>query len=235
MPGPRHDVAPICAGRETPAGRLPGHALRLGANTKARACQGCRYVIHGGYFCVSWANDALVEDGDRLMERVRAHEAAAFETLYDAYNRLVYGVAFRMLGSTAAAEDVTQAVFLKIWSAPDLFGSGNLAGWIVRMTRNRCLDALRSKARTGGELPEHMAAEDDLEDRAFAAIDAARVRAALAQLPQEQRALIESGFFDGVTHEELARRTGIPLGTVKTRIRSGLRRLRSVLEGTVNV
>lgn len=168
------------------------------------------------------------------MARVRARDAAAFEALYDAHHRLVYGVAMRMLGEVAAAEDVTQAVFLKLWSAPHLFESGNFAGWIVRMTRNRALDVLRSKSYRHEELPETTPAEDMLEETAFAHLDADRVRAALAQLPAEQRELIELGFFGGATHEELARRTGIPLGTVKTRIRAGLRRLRTSLADTVN-
>ncbi len=85
------------------------------------------------------------------MARVRERDAAAFEAIYDAYHRLVYGVAFRMLGDVAGAEDVTQGVFLKIWSAPDLFSNGNFAGWIVRITRNRALDVLRSKARARGD------------------------------------------------------------------------------------
>jgi RNA polymerase sigma-70 factor, ECF subfamily len=169
------------------------------------------------------------------MARVRAHDADAFEALYDAYHRLVYGVAFRMLEDAASAEDVTQAVFLKIWSAPDLFVAGNFPGWIVRITRNRALDMLRSKSRNLAELPEQQPAADDLEENAFAAIDANLVRAALKQLPAEQREPIELGFFGGITHEEIARRTSVPLGTVKTRIRSGLRRLRAVLEGTVTV
>jgi RNA polymerase sigma-70 factor (ECF subfamily) len=138
-----------------------------------------------------------------------------------------------MLGDVAGAEDVTQTVFLKIWSSPNLFASGNFAGWVVRIARNRALDLLRSKSRSHVELPEQQPDNEPLEDRAFASLDAAQIRTALKQLPPEQRELIEMGFFGGVTHEELARRTGVPLGTVKTRIRSGLRRLRSTLEGTV--
>lgn len=176
-----------------------------------------------------------MEDAARLMDRVRSRDAAAFEALYDAYHRLVYGVAFRMLGEVAGAEDITQAVFLKIWSSPDLFVSGNFPGWLVRITRNRALDVLRSKSRSHAELPQEQPDEDVLEEHAFADIDGARVRAALTQLPPEQREPIELGFFGGITHEEIARRSGIPLGTVKTRIRSGLRRLRAVLEGTVTV
>lgn len=105
------------------------------------------------------------------MARVRAHDADAFEALYDAYHRLVYGVAYRMLGDASSAEDVTQTVFLKIWSAPDLFSAGNFAGWIVRIARNRALDVLRSKSRNLGELPEQQPADDDLEEHAFASID----------------------------------------------------------------
>ena len=169
------------------------------------------------------------------MARVRQRDSSAFEALYDSYHRLVYGVALRMLADSASAEDVTQAVFLKIWSSPTLFESGNFAGWIVRITRNRALDMLRSKTRQHDELPEALPDDDPLEERAFATLDAARVRAALAALPDEQREPIELGFFGGITHEEIARRCGIPLGTIKTRIRSGLRRLRTTLEGTVTV
>ena len=170
------------------------------------------------------------------MARVRARDAIAFEALYDSYHRLVYGVALRLLSDAAAAEDVTQAVFLKIWSSPTVFQSGNFAAWIARVTRNRALDLLRSKAqRSENELPCTVPDEERIEDRAFAHIDAATVRSALAQLPAEQREPIEMGFFAGITHEEIARRTGIPLGTVKTRIRSGLRKLRAVLDGAVTV
>ncbi len=165
---------------------------------------------------------------------VRARNADAFEALYDGYHRLVYGVALRILGDVPAAEDITQAVFLKLWSSPDSFRSGNFPAWLARVARNRALDMLRSKAfRSESELPEAAPESDSLEDVAFAHIDAAKVRGALALLPQEQREPIELGFFGGVTHDEIARRSGIPLGTIKTRIRSGLRKLRNALDGAV--
>ena len=170
------------------------------------------------------------------MERIRARDADAFEALYDAYHRLVYGVALRMVGDVASAEDITQAVFLKVWSAPNLFRSGNFGAWIVRVTRNRALDALRSRAsHQESALPESLPESESIEDVTFAHIDADRVRAALDLLPREQREPIELGFFGGITHEEIARRSGIPLGTIKTRIRTGLRRLRSALESAVTV
>jgi RNA polymerase sigma-70 factor (ECF subfamily) len=176
-----------------------------------------------------------VEDASRLMARVRNRDAAAFEALYDGHHRLVYGIAMRMLGNASAAEDVTQSIFLKIWSAPELFSGGNFPGWLARMTRNRVLDILRSRSYGHEPLAETQPADEPLEDRAFANLNADRVRAALSQLSAEQRTPIELGFFGGITHEEIARRTGVPLGTVKTRIRSGLRKLRGALEGTIAV
>lgn len=169
------------------------------------------------------------------MARVRARDAAAFESLYDAYHRLVYGVAFRIVGDAAAAEDVTQAVFLKLWTAPERFEAGNFGGWIARVARNQALDALRRKPHAETELSDAMPDSDLLEERVFSELDAERVRGALAQLPAEQREPIELGFFGGITHAEIARRSGIPLGTIKTRIRAGLGKLRSALEGTVTV
>ncbi|MDQ6929903.1 MAG: sigma-70 family RNA polymerase sigma factor [Candidatus Eremiobacteraeota bacterium] len=168
------------------------------------------------------------------MARVRNRDAAAFEALYDGYHRLVYGVALRILGDVAGAEDVTQAVFLKLWSSPNLFATGNFSAWIARVARNRALDVVRSRTvRAESEMPQVMPVDDALEDVAFAHIDAESVRAALAQLPEPQRKVIELGFFGGVTHEEIAAQTGTPLGTIKTRIRTGLRKLRMQLDGVV--
>lgn len=168
------------------------------------------------------------------MERVRKRDADAFEALYDAYHRLAYGLAMRMLGDASTAEDVTQAVFVKVWSSPELFRTGNFGAWIARVTRNRALDVIRSRTvRAETDLPQALPESESVEDTAFARIDRELVRSALASLPDEQRRPIEMGFFEGVTHQEIARRTSTPLGTVKTRIRSGLRKLRTQLEMTV--
>jgi RNA polymerase sigma-70 factor (ECF subfamily) len=164
------------------------------------------------------------------MERVRARDADAFEQLYDGYHRLVFGIALRMTSDATMAEDVTQSVFLKLWSAPDTFRDGNFPAWLSRVTRNRVLDVLRSRASRPAEtIPADLPAELSLDDAVFARLDADRVRSALAALGDEQRSLIEMGFFGGITHDEISRRTGIPLGTVKTRIRTGLRRMRETL------
>ena len=180
------------------------------------------------------ANREVVEDAGRLMVRVRDRDVAAFESIYDSYHRLVYGIGLRMLGEPSAAEDLTQSVFLKIWSSPESFNSGNFGAWLSRVTRNRALDLLRSRAvRAEDEMPSDVALEGSIDDVVFANIDGDRVRAALASLPTEQRGPIEMGFFGGVTHEEIARRTSTPLGTVKTRIRAGLRKLRAALEPEV--
>lgn len=178
----------------------------------------------------------MSEDADVLMARVRERDPEAFESIYDLHHRLVYGIAVRMLNDATAAEDVTQSVFLKVWNAPGSYRGGNFAAWLVRVTRNRSLDALRARTtRVESPLPESLPEGESMEDAAAARFDAERVRRALAALPEEQRRAIELGFFGGITHEEIARTTGTPLGTVKTRIRSGLQKLRGALDGTVTV
>lgn len=177
-----------------------------------------------------------MEDAGRLVSRVRERDVGAFESLYDAYHRLVYGIAVRMLSDSAAAEDLTQSVFMKLWASPESFRGGNFAAWIARVARNRAIDSIRTRAtRAEGEMlgdaPLDLPLEGTPEDLISAQIDAERVRAALATLPEDQRQPIELGFFEGITHEEIARRTATPLGTIKTRIRTGLRKLRTSLEG----
>jgi RNA polymerase sigma-70 factor (ECF subfamily) len=181
------------------------------------------------------ANGVPVEDGARLMERVRARDVDAFEALYDGYHRLVFGIALRIASDASAAEDITQSIFLKLWSAPEAFREGNFSAWLSRVARNRALDAVRSRSnRPTDEIPVDLPAEGTTDTTVFARIDAQRVRGALSGLNEEQRTPIEMGFFSGITHEEIARRTGVPLGTIKTRIRTGLRRLRETLSEAVS-
>jgi RNA polymerase sigma-70 factor (ECF subfamily) len=176
-----------------------------------------------------------MDPGVRLMERVRARDAGAFEALYDGYHRLVFGIGLRMLGDPSLAEDLTQSVFLKVWTAPDTFHGGSFVAWVSRVARNRALDVLRSRAaHPEADFPADLPLEGALDDDVMTRLDAQRVRDALATLPAEQRSLIEMGFFGGVTHQELAQRTDTPLGTVKTRIRTGLRRMREALAERVS-
>src|SRR5664279_2386732 len=94
-------------------------------------------------------------DGNALIQRMVSGDFSAFEELYDLHHRLVYGIAVRMLERPALAEDLTQEVFTKIWTDPSAFRGGNLAGWIARMTRNKAIDLLRTRAiRLEVELPE---------------------------------------------------------------------------------
>jgi RNA polymerase sigma-70 factor (ECF subfamily) len=186
-----------------------------------------------GSFSERTKADGVVYGADRLMERVRHRDAAAFEALYDGFNRLVYGIALKVLGDIGAAEDLTQAVFLKVWTAPNAFGGGNFGAWLARVTRNRALDVLRARqSRPEAELPADVALDGALDEAVFAQLDGDRVRSALATLPDDQRQPIELGFFAGLTHEEIARQSALPLGTVKTRIRTGLKKLRNALEVT---
>ena len=164
----------------------------------------------------------MVGDAVGLMERVRRGDAGAFETLYDEYHRLVYGVALRVLSDAAGRRRRHASVFLKLWSNPASFVSGNFGAWIVRVARNRAFDVLRARAaRPEDEIPRNAGrARLARRDGAGGHRTPNRFVTPSRNFQQEQRELIELGFFGGVTHHEIARRTGLPLGTVKTRIRS---------------
>lgn len=171
-----------------------------------------------------------IRDGETLMRRVARGESAAFESLYKSHHGLVFGIALRLLGDTASAEDLTQSVFLKVWANAGAFKGGRLDAWISRVARNGGLDVLRQRStRAETDLPADVPLDGALEDAVIACVDARRVRAALADLPQKERSLIELGYFGGLTYYRVATETGVPLGTVKTRIRSGLHRLREAL------
>ena len=164
------------------------------------------------------------------MRRLANREIGAFEMFYDAYHRLVFGIGLRLVGDVASAEDLTQGVFLKIWMSPAGFKGGSLVAWIARIARNAALDLLRHRStRSESEIPADVPLDVGFEDEVFANLDAQRVRSALVGLPAAERIPIEMGFFDGKTYSSVAREIGVPLGTVKTRIRTGLHRLRDAL------
>jgi RNA polymerase sigma-70 factor, ECF subfamily len=177
-----------------------------------------------------------------LVGQVARKNAGALAELYDHTSSLVYGLALRMVRERFAAEDITQDVYMQVWRSADGFdpGRGNVLSWVVTITRSRTLDRLRSsKACLNREDNREVmdAFHDRSPDPEHASSESERarcVRRFLSQLPTDQRNVIELAFFSGLTHGEIANRTGLPLGTIKARIRSGLIRLReqlSFLEG----
>jgi RNA polymerase sigma-70 factor (ECF subfamily) len=177
---------------------------------------------------VSGTQASNTRDERALIARIRAGDESAMSELYDGYSGIVYGVALRVLGDTTAAEDVLQEVFLQLWRNPQAFDAdrGRLAPWLAVIARNRAIDLLRKRPFEDdiSELP--IAAKVNLEDESARRLAVEKVRSVLAGLPQEQRKSLEMAFFEGMTHSEIAGKTGDPLGTVKTRIRTGLLALR---------
>ncbi len=164
------------------------------------------------------------------MRRLAARDIGAFEMFYDAYHRMVFGIGLRLVGDVGSAEDLTQAIFLKVWMNPAGFRGGSLVGWLARVARNAALDIVRQRSvRIESEIPADVPLDGALEDEVLANLDAHRVRTALRRLPAAERIPIEMGFFDGKTYSSVAHEIGVPLGTVKTRIRTGLHRLRNAL------
>ena len=174
-------------------------------------------------------------DNDRaLVARIEGRDADALALLYDRHSARLYGLAQRILGDTGEAEEVLQEVFLHVWKAAATFDAsrGPVLAWLLVATRSRSIDRLRSRrpGRSAGvrsleEAPE-TASREDIEADAAGREWEAKCRAAIAQLPEDQRSALELAYFEGLTHREIAERTATPLGTVKTRIRLGLMKLR---------
>ena len=170
-------------------------------------------------------------DDAALIARLRAGDENAMADLYDRYSGIVYGVALRVLGDTTAAEDVLQEVFLQLWRRPQSFNAdrGRLAPWLAVIARNRAIDVRRRRVPEEdiNELP--ISTGMNLEDMAAQRMAVEKVRGVMAALPQEQRKALDMAFFEGMTHTEIAAKTGEPLGTIKTRIRSALLAVRKAL------
>ena len=148
--------------------------------------------------------------------------------LYDRYSSIVYSIALRVLGDTGAAEDVLQEVFLQLWRNPGVFDSsrGNMAAWLAVIARNRAIDSLRKRRRETDIADVVVSVEPDLAGDTERARAMEKIRGVLGDMPAAQRSALEMAYFEGLTHTEIAARTGEPLGTVKTRIRAGLLSLR---------
>ncbi len=172
-------------------------------------------------------------DEMRLVARIRAGDQQAMSELYDRYAKVVYAVALRVLQDAAGAEDVLQDVFLQLWRNPDAFDAsrGSLAAWLAVISRHKSIDRLR-KRRPETDIEDCVIASGpDLRDETERTLVIEKVRVVLAEMNPDQRKVLELAFFQGLTHTEIAAKTGEPLGTVKTRIRSGLQLLRAKFAG----
>jgi RNA polymerase sigma-70 factor, ECF subfamily len=167
-----------------------------------------------------------------LILAISSGDESAMAALYDRYSSIVYSVALRVLGDTAAAEDVLQEVFMQLWRNPGVFNSsrGNLGAWLAVIARNRAIDGLR-KRRPETDVEELIVGvEPDLAGDAERSRAMEKVRSALGAMPAVQRSALELAYFEGLSHSEIAAKTGEPLGTVKTRIRAGLLALRKAFQ-----
>ncbi|HKN84069.1 MAG TPA: sigma-70 family RNA polymerase sigma factor [Pyrinomonadaceae bacterium] len=172
-----------------------------------------------------------------LLEAIAAKDEAALGRLYDRYRVILFGLLMRILNNREEAEDVLQEVFLQVWRKATDFDQtrGRPFTWLVTLARSRGIDRLRTLAAR--ERLAEAGARQSSEEISDAASDAFKseqrdlVTDALAQLPDEQKRPIMLAYFDGLTQSEIATRLGTPLGTVKTRMRTGLMRLRELLAG----
>jgi RNA polymerase sigma-70 factor (ECF subfamily) len=177
------------------------------------------------------AQQELSVSDAEIIARIHSGDDAAMALLYDRYSHVVYAVALRVVSDRSTAEDVLQDVFIQFWRNPQAFnaGRGNLGPWLAVIARNRAIDQLRKKRPEVETAETVIAVDPDLESTAERKRAIEKVRAVLAGMPAEQRAALEMAFFEGLTHVEIAGKTGQPLGTVKTRIRSGLLAVRKAL------
>jgi RNA polymerase sigma-70 factor (ECF subfamily) len=176
-----------------------------------------------------------------LMERICGRDPGALEEFYDRHASLVYAICLRVLRDAREAEEVLQEVFLEVWRRVERYDAGRASPrvYLVQVSRSRALDRLRRNRRRS-DLGRRALAEADVGaddaacadplpiDDAIAAQDAQRIRSVLRALPESQRRALMLAFFDGLSHSEIAEALGEPLGTVKTRIRKGLLRMREL-------
>ena len=174
-----------------------------------------------------------------LLGRVATGDRRSFAELYDRFSRVLFSVAYRVLNSQEAAEDVLQDVFIQIWEKAPLYDPqrGKPLTWAVTLTRNKAIDRLRAiqrRNRLQDAVEKEALTFEQFDDRSSVeAVEGmetgAMVRAAIRRLSPDQRQAIELAFFSGLTQTEIAERLGEPLGTVKARIRRGMMKLRDVI------
>jgi RNA polymerase sigma-70 factor (ECF subfamily) len=179
-----------------------------------------------------------IRESDReLAQRLQRRETQAMADLYDRFGRLVYSVIYAIVRDTGIAEDLLQETFLRIWNRSAGFDAarGALGPWLLTVARNRAIDHIRSagarNSRNSLELEERehksqeIGVELDLQNKGQAAI----IRSAMDKLPEKQRRVIELAYYEGLSQSEMAEKMGEPLGTVKTWVRSALKKLREEL------
>lgn len=174
-----------------------------------------------------------------LVRRMAGGCQVALAEFYDRTSRLVYGLAYRIVLDVTCAEDITQDVYLQVWRSAGTFDGqrGTVTSWLVTIVRSRSLDRLRARRRQASLLQQDEAEigsrsdpRPDPESASVAAARARQIQDALAALPPGERQAIELAYFDGFSHSEIVVKTGFALGTVKTRIRRGMARLRNSLD-----
>jgi RNA polymerase sigma-70 factor (ECF subfamily) len=177
-----------------------------------------------------------------VMQLVRRGDARAFEVIYERHSAAAFSLAYRMMGTRAGAEDVTQEAFLSMWRSGARYdrARGSVRTWVLGIVHHRAIDALRratvhDRRRAGDEgIEERFEARERTDAEAERREEAGAVRSALATLPPDQVQVLELAYFGGFTHTEIADLLGAPVGTVKGRMRLGLKKMRAQLgEGQV--
>jgi RNA polymerase sigma-70 factor (ECF subfamily) len=188
--------------------------------------------------------ERLEDRRDRdLHRRLTARDRAAFEELYRRYSAAAYGLAFRVTGRSALAQDVVHDGFMALWRAPEAFdpARGTFRAYFLSLVHHRAVDAVRREERLrqrtirvnpGPDVDEDVA--EDVVDEAWLADRRSKVLEALEALSPEQREVVELAYFRGYTQSRIAQEIGIPLGTVKTRTLAAMRKLRAALIGGVD-
>jgi RNA polymerase sigma-70 factor (ECF subfamily) len=178
-------------------------------------------------------------DDESLMRLINGQDERALSELYDRYGRLVFSIGLNALGDPGSAEEVTQDVFLRVWERAETYQSeqGKVVAWLARIARNRAIDLIRRRnvrpeanSVAWDDLPfDNQASENSTEQAVELNQQQERVRRAMAQLPAEQKQALALAYFQGLSHQEIADRLGQPLGTVKTRVRLAMQKLRLLL------
>jgi RNA polymerase sigma-70 factor (ECF subfamily) len=171
-------------------------------------------------------------DDIELIQRIEMRDEAALSEFYNRYGGLVYSMAYRVLQNSVLAEEVTQDTFLKVWNQVQTWDAnrGKLTTWLLTITRYAAIDRLRQEQRRGNSsavsldaLLNLIGSRDDIDWQ-----DGELIRSLLRKLPSDQLQVIELSFFQGMSHGDMAQHLKLPLGTVKTRVRAGLQRLRTL-------